>query len=346
MTRTNNLDFLRFLAASTVVLGHGQALSGTPVTQLLGSNISTLGVMVFFAISGYLITDSWERQKSFKTFIANRCLRIFPALVSVTVLTAFILGPFVTSLITSEYFKSPLFIKYLQNIALNVNYVLPGVFENNNLKFAVNGSLWSLPPEFACYIMVAIVGIFANRFKNAAYLSILIIMSSLTFYNLRHPDITYVFYGTELFSSAGVIVYFLLGSIIRLYRINLSFWILGGFIILYALLFPTNSNYLNITFAAIITSYGCLKFGFMSTPILRKWGRFGDLSYGIYLYSFPIQQTLVHYAGNGIGANKLIFSSYILSILFAFLSWHLIEKQALKLKPKREMKYSPIPSSA
>jgi len=296
MTRTNNLDFLRFFAASIVVFGHGQAIAGFPQTQILGGSISVIGVMIFFTISGYLITESWERQNSLPIYLANRSLRIFPALVLVTILTAFLLGPAVTSLSISDYFRNDNFLPFLRNIALYTTYFLPGVFGSNPIQNAVNGSLWSLAPEFFCYLIVAGVGLVLPRTKIPAYTLIFVLLAAACFYAPSYKGSQIVLYATDVFQAASVMIYFMIGAIVRLAKIPLKPSMALALCALYFVIFPTSSPYVNLAFVWVFISYLALTIGFMSTPILRSWGRYGDLSYGIYLYSFPIQQTIAHFS--------------------------------------------------
>ncbi len=339
MTRINNLDFLRFFGASLVVFGHGQIISGFQATSILAVSVAVVGVMIFFTISGYLITDSWERQQSLKVFLVNRCLRIFPALIVVTLLTALLLGPAITSLSLGDYFTNPSLLFYFRNIFLYTTYFLPGLFENNPFPNAVNGSLWSLAPEFFCYLIVAVIGVTMARGKIWAYLALFILIASACLYSPAYKGPQIVIYAADAFQAAAVMVYFIIGALIRLARIPMKASIVAALLIVYFLLSPSASPYLNLAFVWIVISYTCLTFGFMSTPFIRKWGRFGDFSYGIYLYSFPIQQTLIQYFGKVDSPFGFILASYIASIFMAFLSWHLIEKVALKFKPKKQQNY-------
>ena len=105
--------------------------------------ILTVGVMIFFSISGYLITESWQWNPKLVAFFVKRALRIFPALIVCVSVTACIIGAAATNLSLRDYFSHPAFPLYFRNIALLISYFLPGVFEDNIYKNAVNGSLWT-----------------------------------------------------------------------------------------------------------------------------------------------------------------------------------------------------------
>ena len=132
---------------------------GIPLTQL--------AVGVFFVISGYLISGSWERRPQLPRYLTNRVLRIIPGLFLVVVVSAFVLGPLVTTLAAGDYFTDGGTYSYLRNAVLIPNYALPGVFAGNPFPGAVNGSLWTLPAEFACYLVVPVHRLAAEAASGA-----------------------------------------------------------------------------------------------------------------------------------------------------------------------------------
>lgn len=150
----NNFDFLRFFAAAMVIYCHSFAL-GTGrfdkepmfVYSCGQFHFGTLAVVIFFIMSGFLVTMSFDRSISAGSFFYNRVLRIFPGLVFVVIVTAFLLGPFVSSLPLHEYFTNSHTYSYLMTITLrghSAHDFLPGVLSRNILPNTVNGSLWTL----------------------------------------------------------------------------------------------------------------------------------------------------------------------------------------------------------
>jgi peptidoglycan/LPS O-acetylase OafA/YrhL len=166
----NNLDFLRLGAALLVIIGHQYVLFGFDPPALLDAGIDTWGLRIFFVISGWLISQSWDRDRHLIRFTLRRGLRIIPALVVLILLTVFIFGPVLTKNSLASYLDNPRTYEYLKNCALYIVYYLPGVFETNPLKYAVNGSLWSLPSEVAMYCTVALIGSFLSARVDGPFL--------------------------------------------------------------------------------------------------------------------------------------------------------------------------------
>lgn len=165
---SNNIDLLRFLAAVLVIISHAYPLAindGDILKRLSGiSNFSMggLAVAIFFFLSGLYVTKSLEKTDTIGMFLLKRCKRIFPQMVVLILATIFILGPAVTSLKLSEYFSSVQTYLYLLNIILIPVHNLPGVFINNPYDPSVNGALWTMPVEFACYLVLAFIAWFAK----------------------------------------------------------------------------------------------------------------------------------------------------------------------------------------
>ncbi len=353
--RSNNFDFLRLVAAFFVIWGHSFSLSGKTPPSFWATAVSTLGVYIFFALSGYLVTESWLRDRRALVFFAKRALRIFPALAVCVTITAVVIGPTMTRLTLADYFSHPYFVAYFQNIALYIKYFLPAVFEKNTLPNAVNGSLWSLPAEFVCYILLAFIGAISARLFDwlivLVGLSVAVSSYYLT-YGYHGPQI--VWYGTDVKAAASVIPFFFMGSLLRVWggRIALRLDIALVLCVVLSVLERTTHGAIFTLSLWLFLPYIVLSLGTASTPVLSKSGRYGDFSYGMYLYSFPLQQVLVHYWGAKLGGAGLTVISALISVGAAYASWHLVEKNALRLKPGRKFagsqveRSSPLPRAA
>ncbi|MBK6747273.1 MAG: acyltransferase [Ottowia sp.] len=138
------------MAALTVLYSHHFALTSQAEPSFLGLySWGGAAVIVFFVISGYLVTSSWYNDPNVLRFSLRRFLRIWPALTVVVICTAYVLGAYVTTLPLHTYWTHGATAAYLRTLAMQVHFVLPGVFEENPYARGVNGSLWTIPWKFA-----------------------------------------------------------------------------------------------------------------------------------------------------------------------------------------------------
>jgi peptidoglycan/LPS O-acetylase OafA/YrhL len=326
------------LAALVVIYGHSYPLSGTVGPALFGSSVQSLAVKVFFVISGYLVIGSWRRDPCPIRYLARRCLRIFPGLVVVVLLSALILGPIVSSYSFAAYFKSPLLIGYLKNIALFPIYALPGVFTTITYPNAVNGSLWSLPVEFSLYILTPLF-VLRGRGQSLRICLSVIALCAISLYLLHVRPIASnpVLYGTPLTAALDTAPYFFLGAA---WQIMADKRIFNTQIALLAVLMlslvPSSALLYEIALYFVLP-YAILSFC-LARPALFGWvGRYGDFSYGVYIYGFVVQQTVSFYFHTQARPHLNFLIALIPTVLLAAASWHYVEKRFLLLKPKREI---------
>jgi len=320
--RRNNFDALRIAAALAVVIGHAWPLTGVPAAPRLGGHlIYHDAVYVFFAISGFLIASSWARSPRPLGFLRNRALRIFPALALVVLVTVFAIGPAVTT--SPDYFARAETWGYLGNIILVAQYELPGVFEANPVT-AVNGSLWTLGAEFACYLGVLLVGVAVRRIAPAVFAALFVLLVTVSLIpGALPPGMGAVTTAMAFFAAGAVIAsptvarWVLPGPALA----ALAVWLVVGAVSIEA----------GKVLAWLVVPYLVIALGIRSTPVLRDAGRFGDFSYGLYLWAFPVQQLVVVW----LGSLALWFDLLIvvpLTLVLAVASWHLVERRALALK--------------
>ena len=332
--RNNNFDFLRVFAALMVVYGHGWVLSTNTGPGFWGVPFARIGLDIFFSVSGYMVTGSWMRTPDLRSFLAKRALRILPGLATCVLFTTFVLGARLTRLPLGKYLTSHGTFKYLANIVLHPTLYLPGVFEGMKLGGAVNGSLWSLFPEALCYLTVPVFAMLAIRPRMWALGLGGVLAGSLglwLFYGYAGDPL--VVNATDVKYMLVQVPFFFIGGLFRLledrvpglYRADVA--LLG-----YTLNWMVSSWYgwWNISVEWATLPYMVLCFGRMSMPVLRRVGRFGDFSYGLYLYAFPVQQVIL---GAMPHDEYPILSCMILTLPFAVLSWHLVEAPALRWKP-------------
>lgn len=325
----NNFDAIRIAAATMVLYSHHFALTGQMEPTFFGiHSLGGLAVAIFFVISGYLVTMSWARDPSAWRFALRRFLRIWPALTAAIVVTAYGLGAWVTKLPLSEYLAHPGTAQYLQGLGLRIHYVLPGVFENNPYALGVNGSLWTIPLEVRCYVVLGVAGLFGLlRFRPVLLLCIALYMA--WFLIRSNADVTgNVNYGRELsaFFLAGAAMFSLRPHWNR-HPIPWAAAIGLACTIAWWIDWRHTALLIGLPFLVLYS-------GTRSTPILRHAGRWGDPSYGIYLYAFPIQQAVIYFTWPGLGFTGTMGLALALTIALAYASWHGLEKRVLKFKPR------------
>jgi peptidoglycan/LPS O-acetylase OafA/YrhL len=333
--RRNNFDILRLTAAIAVLVSHSFVLSGHHEPTIGSLTVGTIAVFVFFAISGFLITRSWEREPRLGAFLAKRILRIFPALIVVVLLTALVAGPLLTSLSGGSYFGAHETWTYVfKNVILFQQYVLPGVFTHNPYGTAVNGSLWTLPTEFRAYLFIALLGVLTLLARRRAVVAILAFVYLL---GLVAPAHTSLLFGTLMFYRV-----FLVGAILYLWRdeIPRSRTAAAGLIIAWVALSGTSAG---VAAATVAISYAAIVLAY-EKPALTRLTKHGDFSYGIYLWAFPVQQTIAH-LWHHVSSLEMIVVSLPSTVLLAIGSWRLVEGPALTLRRRVARTAAPQPAS-
>lgn len=337
--KKNNLNAVRLAAAAMVLYGHSFVFLGLPEPRFLSwAPLGPIGVFIFFSISGYLVSESWDRDPNLLRFFQRRLLRILPGLAVCIVLTVLVLGPLLTTLPLKEYFSHRYTWGYLQNIALHIVYYLPGVFEHLRVPNAVNGSLWSLPVEFLMYCVVAIVGVLhGNRWIIALLAVSSVTISVLWAQVTSEMPVIYNFDLRQVFICGA---YFWVGACIYKFGLKKHLTLSAGMLAMLAMLClePWTRQLAIVSYALL--PIAVLAFGFAYSPWLGRFTGYGDYSYGIYIYAFPVQQTVVYlWPQIGIGLYLLICG--VASFVLAALSWHLIEHRALAYKPRPQAQKRP-----
>jgi len=323
--RANSFDLIRLLAATWVLIAHSAPLRGHEEATFFGyDNVSKIAVYVFFAISGYLITQSWVADPSPFRFSMRRALRVFPGLICVVVLSVFVLGPVVTTLPLGKYFATRGTWGYLRNIALSVRYPLPGVFTNNVGETSVNGSLWTLPLEVMMYGGVLVLGRLRLRNWWTARLVAGGLAAGALLLGPTHPR----------YGLCDLGVYFWLGAVLYLARDRLPLsWPVAAGLVLAAALCVYRPLFHVLAWVAI--PYLVLLVSLRRLPGAGLTRKFGDFSYGIYIYAFPVQQVVVWRGGAQLSNAQNLIRVLFFTFMLAAASWHCIESPALKLKPRR-----------
>ncbi|WP_142255392.1 acyltransferase family protein [Bacillus sinesaloumensis] len=324
--RKNNFDIIRFFAATLVIYSHAFPLTGFDKSEPLkefSKNQTTfghLGVLIFFVISGFLITQSFDRNKNVSLFIKARILRIFPALIVVVLLSVFVLGSFVTTLSIKEYFTNSETYIYLKSILLyTMQYDIPGVFTTNPYPIAINGSLWTLPIEFLFYFIILFIGII--NLLNKRFMVIIFVLSLLLPFLGFSVGEDYI----DLFR------YFVAGSIFYLYRERISInWIIA-MISFSTIVLSLVYGHFNTVFA-LFGSYLIFYIAYHPRIAFHSFSKIGDASYGLYIFAFPIQQLITYLFNGEISPLSNFAISFPIVLVMSYCSWHLIENPMLKFK--------------
>ncbi len=340
--KKNSLGFLRLFFALMVIFSHAHPLGGFGHDPILGKSDTYGGIAVysFFVISGFLITRSYQNRQSTVQFLWNRLLRIFPGFWACLVVTILLCAPilhYVKYHTLSDYFQfhqaGPLqyftanFLPEMRQYDINqltLGLPFPGAF---------NESLWTLTYELKCYFGIAflgctkilskqkilVAGLFAFLFQIYAMDSIfpgIAAKISIHFadtYNYKFP----------MFFLSGAVLYLYHESIIISKKTLISF---AAIIVLFSIC-RSNLYYLALPFA--------LSYIVISAAIylpFSKIDQYGDFSYGIYIYAFPIQQSLSFFGFNHYGFTIYFVLSTFLTLFLSILSWFLIEKPSLSMK--------------
>lgn len=307
-------DYLRLIAAILVIAHHARVLNGAP-PRVFGSglDLGALGVGVFFVISGYLVAGSWARAPRLSSFLAKRALRIFPGLLVALLLTAFVLGPLVTTLSVDDYLRAPEVYGYvLGNLSLyGVTYALPGVFLAAPVAGIVNGSLWTLRLEFTAYLGLALLAPLRRALPPALEsLAAIAAVAAIALHAAGLDGRDDLFRIAYLAALNGFL--FLAGASLQANGTRPRAWAAIAALVFLA----TPAWFLALPLAVV-------RLGELKPPKLPA-----DLSYGLYIYSFPLQQWLAT-------QHQLSLATSLAATLpLAALSWFLVEKPALRLKAR------------
>lgn len=354
--RENNFGPLRLLAALMVIRGHMQHLTGTGAAIFFGSGVESIGVKILFLIGGYLITKSWLSDPHAGRYAVKRVLRIWPPLAVNTLFSMFVIGAICTELPLSEYFSSAAFWDYLRVLRLYIVYPLPGVFNSNPYPVAVNGSLWSLPVEVLMYVAVAFflfvfakLGRLTGERTKAVGMTALWCVSVFLMLYMMYPGsgwTDHIIYGMSIQQAMCLIPYYLLGSICAIWVPRSAYHLPAAVLVFLLANCFLSGNLLFEVVRMVVLAYLVFSFAF-AAPVIRV-PRALDISYGVYLYGFPVQQAIVYFAiQNGIAVtspNLVTLASLVVLIPLGLLSEFLVERPAGKLSkaicktcfPKRE----------
>lgn len=328
LSHRNNFDAIRLFAALLVLVSHQLFFLGDAQPKIAGRTLGEIAVMMFFVISGYLVAESWYRDPHLVRFLLRRFLRIWPALAVAAVVIVFA-AAFVTDLPMRDYFGGATRNFVARNWQFRIVFQLPGVFANGTsaAMSAVNGSWWTIPLEARCYLFLAVLGLIGLRRR---WLSVLALGAVAFLYVRTLPghaeaDVSHHLKYLYIFCFVTGLCAHQFNSDLMRFRI----WWTGAALFLFVVAMLTARYGLALW---LVVAPAVLVFGSLSTPWVRAAGRFGDLSYGIYIYAYFVQQLTTRYWP---GRAPLVGSfavSIVATTALAWCSWHAVEAPALLLK--------------
>lgn len=325
-SRLNNFDLLRIVAAAGVLISHSFALVGDSEPNIGGLTLGEVSILVFFGISGFLITQSWIYEPKLGTYGIKRVLRIYPALLAVLLLTTFGLGLIVTSASPVTYLTDPQTWLYpIKNIVMRPEYDLPGVFADNPFPNSVNGSLWTLTHEVRAYLLVAafgLIGLYSRRPLLFAAWALVLVAALIA------PK------GSLIIGDGLLLGAFAVGSALLVLRDSVPWkgWIAVALLAAW-LVSASASATAGDMLACLAIPYAAVLFAYRSPVSWSRLTNYGDFSYGLYLWAFPVQQVLV-LVWLDISAWAMVAASLAATLPIAVGSWMLVERRALVVKAR------------
>ncbi|MBO6725160.1 MAG: acyltransferase [Rhizobiaceae bacterium] len=348
----NNFNAVRLAAAISVVVSHAFVVVGgqgalEPLQAFTGWSLGAHAVHVFFVLSGFMIAASWERATSWLDFSVARALRIMPALICVNILIVLIAGLLITSAEPTTFWSSENIGAFLVRATLlfSVGVTLDGVFTENPMGSSVNIPIWTIRFEVICYltIMAFMTVVAASRLRGLTRLAAVapvLAVSGLIVSLAGHPD---------QFSFAAQLARFVFA-----FYLGVACWIARHYIPVrapLALFFTALAaaaawSEWPLRYPVMIIAAGYLSFwvGSVQMGRLQRWTTRTDLSYGVYITGFFIQQWLVYaWPPMSVWQNALIGTAIALAV--AWLSWTYVEKPALGLRHMLKVKHEPAPET-
>ncbi len=345
VTQHNNFDAIRLIAAWLVFISHMHALVGLPEPSVLGvHSFGAVGVIIFFSVSGCLVTRSWLSDPDWRRFAARRLLRVWPGYTVAILVGSLLIAPFFYGDTVADWFGSTGFWKNLSNIVLLRPHYHPAVFDGHPWP-ALNGSLWSIPLEVWCYCGL-LLGCLALA-RRIRFLAAIVVVSAVVAYLFAlggYQGHVPERLGSSLFISLMLACFFIAGMLFALWPTLLASRKAAWALALATVLAVAAGEYALAFLLAL--PWLVLRLGQASWSVLRHAGNHGDFSYGVYLYAWPMQQLSVAALGKGAPLVQHFLLAGGLTMLTAWLSWHLIEERALRYKPAKTVKPSPLPSDA
>ncbi len=357
--RDNHFNFLRLLMATLVLLAHAPELTDgdrhrEPLTRLFGTiSLGELAVAGFFLLSGFLIVQSWQRRPTLTDFLRSRVLRIYPGFVVAALVSVVGVGA-IGAAHPGPYLARLQPLALLQELALLHSPDTPPTFPGQPYAL-VNGNLWTISYEFACYLCAALLGACGLVKRRRAFLGWTLLVAGVWLLPLIGRA-TILFcaqhFGLGCARSVALglmmcqentvftrlLLVFCAGGCFALYRDRIRFssrWSLVALTVTIPCLFSLAGSQIALT---TLGAYAFFSFAFARIPVLAVFQGHTDISYGVYLYGWPVQKLLL-WALPGLSPWTLFALSAVASAAAGWASWQFVERPFLRLKSR------PIPAT-
>lgn len=339
--RDNNFNLVRFVAAALVLYSHCYPLSqgpetGDPLGAWINMTWGGIAVDVFFITSGFLITYSFFSRNNIIAFIWARILRIYPALFFAILFCVFAVGLYFTTHAISDYLSDPQTGNFFRkNVTLfsGVKYELPGVFADNPYKYAVNGPLWTLPYEIKMYTYLGIIAsvlIYIQKWKWPGKKALPVTFLGIALISVA-ANIANHFLSFSSDEFLRLFAMFFVGAAIYIFREYILLSSRVFLLVVAALLLSVMNKDLFFITYSVSLPYLIFYLAYIPAGIIRNYNKVGDYSYGMYIYAFPVQQSVAAIFPE-ISVTAMLFIAFGITFILAFLSWHLVENKFLKMK--------------
>lgn len=324
----NNFGILRLAFATMVVLSHAPELvDGNRSREILTRVFHTLsfgelGVDGFFLISGYLITKSYLNSPDVWNYLVKRVARIYPAFLVATIISIAVFAPLSGTQLSALGFRDWL---HVIKGALTLQPPSVPAFPGTHYPI-LNGAMWTIAYEFRCYILVAILGMLGILRRREFILAFAAIGLLMLAAKVPTPiPVSDIFWGNPP-EAIRMTAAFLTGAVFYLYRdvilYRTGYVIFAAVVLLFSMFVPRLAEPILCVFGGYLIFWLALV---VRPSILSRITTEHDISYGLYLYTWPIQSALVYFRPS-ISPWLMFAVSLLLAAVCGYASWMLVER--------------------
>jgi peptidoglycan/LPS O-acetylase OafA/YrhL len=346
-SRNHLLDLFRILFATLVLLSHSyEFVDGNRSRELFARLTHTsmsfgeVGVAGFFLLSGYLIVRSWQHDPNIASYLQKRILRIVPGYLVAAILSTLVIGLLVPGV---PHFFRHLRLHYIFSVALLSSPVTPVVFPGTIFDL-VDGAMWTIPYEFRCYLLVAILGSLGIFRRNLLWFALTVVLlaamsipAARNLHTLRHGELLL----GRTFDDFRMTAAFFVGGCFQLFRDRIRFRPWMALIAVFLFLLVDRYSPAEIETAVTVCGGYLLFYTAHTFAHSLAWARkLPDISYGIYLYGWPVLGLAVWYL-HGWPVLLLFALSTVVSFALGFVSWHVVERPMLQFKKHATARLTP-----